>query len=84
MKAILFSQHAQQQARERGTNEDEMRQAIREGEQVPAKKRRIGYRLNLPFGRAWGKETYETKQVIPIVADEGDRLVVVTVYVFHF
>ena len=84
MKTIVLSQHALQQARERGTTEDEMRRAIREGERVPARQQRDAYRLNLPFGRAWGKKVYETKQVTPFVVDEGDRLVVVTVYVFYF
>ena len=27
---------------------------------------------------------YELKQVMPVIADEADRLVVITVYVFYF
>jgi len=84
MKPILLSRHALEQARERGATEDEIREAVREGEFVPAREGRRGYRLNRPFGRSWGGRIYATKQVMPIVAEEVDRLVVVTVFVFYF
>jgi len=84
MKTIVLSRHALEQARERGTNEDEIRQAIYEGEESPAKKGRKAFRINLRFGRRWGGRVYETKQVMPVVVDEKERLVVVTVYVFYF
>ena len=84
MKPILFSRHALDQARERGATEDEVRQAVREGEPVPARGARRGYRFNFPFGRSWGGQVYAIKQVMPIVAEEADRIVVVTVYVFYF
>ena len=84
MKTITFSRHALEQARERGTDKDEMRQAIHEGEKVPAKRGRKAFRLNLPFGGSWAGRTYESKQVMPVVADDPDRFVVVTVYVFYF
>ena len=84
MKPIILSAHALHQARERGASEDEIREAVREGEVVPAREGRGGYRLNRPFGDSWGGHEYATKQVMPIVAEEADRLVVVTVYVFYF
>ena len=84
MKPIVFSRHALDQAHERGATEDEVRQAISEGESVPARGARGGYRLNFPFGRSWGGQVYAIKQVMPIVAEEADRIVVVTVYVFYF
>ena len=42
------------------------------------------YRLNLEFHREWDGRYYGVQQVVPVVAEEGDRLVVVTVYVFYF
>ncbi len=84
MKPIIISRHALDQARERGATENEIREAIREGEVVPAREPRRGYRLNRPFGKSWGGRVYATKQVMPIVAEETERLVVVTVYVFYF
>ena len=84
MKPILLSRHVQDQMRERGASEDEVRQAIRDGEAVPAKKGRMAYRLNFPFARPWGGQTYAAKQVMAIVAEETNCLVVVTVYTFYF
>lgn len=84
MRPIVFSDHALHQARERGATEDEVCEAVREGEPVPAQGARSGYRLNFPFGRSWGGREYATKQVMPIVAEETDRIIVVTVFVFYF
>lgn len=54
------------------------------GERVPARQGRAAYRKNFPFRAEWKGRYYETKQVMPIVAEEDDTLVVVTVYVFFF
>ena len=69
---------------ERGASEAEVIGAIRDGEQVPAKLRRQGFRKNYPFGSMWGRRTYAIKQVLAIVAEEPDALIVVTVYTFYF
>ena len=67
---------------DRGATTQEVAQAIRVGERVPAKGRRVAFRKNFPYRREWKGRFYETKQVMPIVAEESEEFVVVTVYVF--
>jgi hypothetical protein len=69
---------------ERGATEEEVRETILTGEEVPAKRGRKGYRKNFQYGRCWGGRYYLTKQVLAIVAEERDSLIVVTVYTFYF
>jgi len=40
--------------------------------------------LQYPFDRDWQGRPYAIKQVAPVVAEETDRIVVVTVYTFYF
>ena len=42
------------------------------------------YRLNREFRGEWGGKYYAVQQVVPVVAEEPDRTVVVTVYSFYF
>jgi len=84
MKRIVFSIHALDQMADRGTNQAEVEHAVREGEEVPAKQGRRAFRKNFPFNSQWKGQYYEVKQVLPVVADEPDRWVVITVYVFYF
>ncbi len=55
-----------------------------EGERLPARVGRIAFRKNFPFRSEWKGRSYETKQALPIVVEEEDAAVVVTVYVFYF
>ncbi len=84
MKSIVFSQHALDQLGDRGTLEEEVKQAIQEGEEIPAKKGRKAFRKNFPFGSQWKGKHYEVKQVMPIIVEEAEERVVITVYVFYF
>lgn len=84
MKTIEFSRHAREQMAERGASEAEVIETIRNGERVPAKRGRQGYRKNFQYNRRWGGRTYAIKQVLAIVAEETDTLIVVTVYTFYF
>jgi hypothetical protein len=84
MKPILFSQHAIDQMPDRGTTRDEVAAAIKTGELASAKSKRISYRKNFPFDKEWKGRKYAIKQVMPIVIEESDRIIVVTVYVFYF
>ena len=81
---IEISRHAREQMSERGANEVEVILAIRKGESESARKGRTLYRKNFQFNGIWREKQYKVKQVVPIVKDEGDRLIVVTVYVFYF
>ena len=84
MKPVVFTVHAQTQMAERGATEEEVLAALATGEGVPAKLGRLAFRKNSPFERTWKGRYYETRQVMPVVRDEGDGLVVITVYVFYF
>lgn len=83
-KPVRFSRHALLQMAERGATQEEVVEAIRSGEHVPAKRGRKGYRKNFQYERLWGGRYYAIKQVLAIIADEPEAFVVVTVYTFYF
>jgi hypothetical protein len=78
-KPIRLSVHAQQQCAERGALLEEVEKSIREGEREPAKRGRWMYRYDFEFTGMWQGRRYAIKQVAPVVAEEPDELVVVTV-----
>jgi hypothetical protein len=84
MKPIHVSTHAREQMLERGAREDEVIEAIRAGERVPARRGRQGFRKNYQYNNLWAGRTYAIKQVLAIVAEEAEALIVVTVYTFYF
>jgi len=83
MKHIVFSEHATKQMLERGASKEEVIQAIRSGESLPAKHGRIAYRHNFQYNSKWGNKFYHIKQVMPVVKEEN-VILVVTVYTFYF
>ena len=83
MKPIILSQHAQEHLADRGATLSDVEMAIWEGESIPAKKGRIAFRKNFPFKSHWKGRYYVSKQIMPIVVEEPDRYIVVTVYVFY-
>ncbi len=83
-KPIVFTTHALTRMRERGARHEDVREAIRIGEREPAQRGLFSYRLNVEFKREWDGRYYGVQQVVPIVAEEESRLVVVTVYTFFF
>ncbi|MDI6731899.1 MAG: DUF4258 domain-containing protein [Candidatus Margulisbacteria bacterium] len=84
MKPIEFSQHALDQLADRGATKEEVIRAIEQGEEVPAKKGRTAFRKNFSFESKWKGKFYEVKQVMPIVVDENDKYVVITVFTYYF
>jgi hypothetical protein len=70
--------------KERGATEEDVRLAIQIGEREPAQRGLYQYRLNVELKREWDGRYYGVQQVVPVVAEEEDRLVVVTVYTFFF
>ena len=84
MKPVYLSAHVAQRMIERGTNRQEVEEAIRRGRQIPAKEGKIAFRLNLRFEQTWKGRYYGTKQVMPIVSEKPERYVVVTVLTFYF
>jgi hypothetical protein len=83
-RPIVLTRHARDKLEERGASESDVLQAIRIGEREPAQRGLYLYRLNLDFNRVWAGRYYRVKQVAPVVAEEQDRFVVVTVYTFYF
>ena len=81
---IVFSRHALEHMPSRGTTRDEVEETVRSGERLAAKRGRRACRKNFPYRSEWKGRYYETKQVMPVVAIEGDTTIVVTVYVFYF
>ena len=41
-------------------------------------------RLNLPHGSDWQGVYYAIKQVAPVIKDEAEEIVVITVYTYYF
>lgn len=83
-KPIVFTTHALRRIRERGTREEDVREAIRIGQREPAQRGLLLYRLNLEFKREWDGRYYGVQQVAPVVAEEESHFVVVTIYTFYF
>lgn len=83
-KQIILSNHARIKMADRGATEDEVKRTIKEGSSEPVRKGRLMFRKNFPFDSIWRKKHYSIKQVAPIVAEENDELVVITVYVYFF
>jgi hypothetical protein len=83
-KPIVFTTHGLQRMWERGTREEDVREAIRIGRCEPAQRGLFLYRLNLAFKREWDGRYYAVQQVAPVVAEEENRFVVITVYTFYF
>ena len=84
MKAVVFSNHALEQMRDRGAEQSEVEMAINTGEEIPAKQGRKAFRKNFSFNATWKGRYYDVKQIVPIVAEEPDTWIVITVYVFYF
>ena len=84
MKPIRLARHAKEQCLERWTDETEICHAVLHGDREPAKLNREMCRYNFVFGRDWQGRTYAIKQVAPIIKEEPDEIVVLTVYTFFF
>ena len=84
MKPIRLTWHAREQCSERGATEAEVRQAIEQGSREPAKLGRELCRFNFPFGRSWQGNIYAIKQVAPVIKEDADEIIVITVYTFYF
>jgi hypothetical protein len=61
-----------------------VRHAIEYGSREPAKHGRGLCRYNFPFDQTWQGTYYRIKQVAPVIKEEADEVVVITVYTFFF
>lgn len=66
---IDIDPHATDRAKQRGTNEQQIRAAIEHGEQFPAKDGRMGFRRNFTFAGMHNGKYYETIQ-LAVIAQE--------------
>ena len=69
---------------ERGAREEDVQAALRVGQREPAQRGLTQYRLNIEFKRDWAGRYYGMQQIVPVVDEEAERIVVVTVYTFYF
>jgi hypothetical protein len=83
-KPVVFTRHAQERCARRGAAETDAIAAIRSGKREPAQRGLWLYRLNLEYQREWGGKWHAVQQIAAVVAEEADRLVVVTVYTYYF
>jgi hypothetical protein len=84
MKEIVFTLHARQRMRERGASEDSVIAAINQGSKEPAQRGLFQSRLNMEYNDVWDGRYYGIQQIVPVIDEEENRIVVITVYVFYF
>lgn len=83
-KPVRLTKHAVDQCKERGATEQEVVEAVSSGVREPAKMGRLLCRYNVPCTSTWQGRTYSVKQVAPVIKEEEQEVVVVTVYTFYF
>jgi hypothetical protein len=81
---IRFHPHAKERMEERGTTEEEVKAAVEQGEQFPAKFNRTGFRRNFSFDNKWRGKYYKTKQVEAYAVREDTDWVVITALTRYF
>ena len=84
MKPIRLTKHAREQCVERSATELEVVEAIRKGARESAKHGREFCRFNFSFGKRWHGNVYAIKQVAPVIKENANEIVVITVYTFYF
>lgn len=77
---VRLHPHALARLSERGATEKEIADTVQDGESIPAKFGRQGFRRNFPFQTTWRGKWYATKQVeLYAVQERGDWLVITVV-----
>jgi hypothetical protein len=84
MKPIRLTKHAQEQCLERGTNEQEITTAIRNGTRQTAKQGRDKYQIIIQANTYWQGKFYPLKKVVPVVTETETEIIVITVYTYYF
>lgn len=80
---IQIDNHTIRRAEERGTNENEIKEVMNSGIEMPAKYGHKGKYKVFDFGQNRLNKYYEQKRVEVYYAIENDKIVTVTVYVFY-
>ncbi len=64
--------------------EEEIKEAIIFGSRESSKTNRILCRFNFEFNNEWQGNYYKVKQVAPVIVEEENEIIVITVYTFYF
>lgn len=80
---IRIDPHTLERAKERGTNEEEIRTTIKTGFPIKVKSGRLGKARVYTFNQERSGRFYEQKRVEVIYNIEADTIVTITVYVFY-
>jgi hypothetical protein len=80
---IQIDPHTLNRAVERGTTKDEIRDVINTGFSIPAKGFRRGKAKVFDYGKKRLEKWYSHKRVEVIYAEQHDKIITVTVYVFY-
>jgi hypothetical protein len=80
---IQIDTHTLERAEERGTNENEIRDVIQTGFNIPAKYGRMGKAKIYKVNENRLNKYYEEKRVEVFYTVERDIIITVTVYVFY-
>lgn len=80
---IQIDSHILERAKERGTNEDEIKEVVEKGFTIPAKYGRIGKAKVYDFKQKRHGKYYEQKRVEVFYMIEESLILTVTVYVFY-
>lgn len=80
---LQIEQHTLERARERGTDENEIRDVVDTGFEIEAKHGRLGKAKIYAYGKERNLKFYPQKRVEVIYMIEKERIITVTVYVFY-
>jgi hypothetical protein len=84
MKPVRFWAHALSYIVRRGFTIAEVEEAIRGSRWETAELGRLECPKTFVFNQKWNETLYTTKEVRPILVEEADEIVVVTVYTYYW
>ena len=80
---IIIEPHTIERANERGANETEIRDVIKNGAAFPAKYGKLARFKIYDFNTIWNNKLYKQKKVEVYYVIENDKVFTVTVFVFY-
>ena len=80
---IEIIEHAKIRMAEREASEIEVRETVKDGITIKAKKGRKAKEKLFDYGKSWQGKNYPYKKVKAVYVEEGSVLVVITVYVYY-
>lgn len=80
---IQIDPHTLKRAEERGKNEKEIKDVLRTGKPIEAKRERLGKSKVYRYDQVRRGKFYEQRRVEVIYTMQADQVVTVTVYVFY-